>query len=299
LFSRSVTVILNHSSGDEKDSTLPDQIVNILGQHGIQADLHIVRAGDIITDIAKSALRRGSKVVVAGGGDGTISAVAAALVDSDAALGVLPLGTLNHFAKDLGLPIDIEKALEVIDQGTVRKVDVGEVNSKIFLNNSSLGLYPMFVRGRIQKLRLGRNKWTALLWSLLATLRHYPVLTVAFSTDDSRFVRRTPLVFVGNNQYQINGFEIGSRARIDGGKLAVYVTSKDGPAALVEMGVAAIFGLLRRSVDFDYVSTETLRIDAPSKGIQVANDGEVSTFTLPLKYRTRPLALNVIVPADI
>ena len=168
---RHVPVILNDSSGGEKDGALPDRIATFFEQHDIQVDMHIIHRDQPITELVKSALVDGSEVVIAAGGDGTVSAVAALLVDSEAALGILPLGTLNHFAKNVGLPIDIEEALEVIDQGNVRRTDVGEVNGKVFLNNSSLGLYPMVVRGRIQKQRLGRSKWAALFWSALAVLR--------------------------------------------------------------------------------------------------------------------------------
>jgi diacylglycerol kinase family enzyme len=293
-----ITVILNASAGVKTGESLRERLIKDLEQQGARVDLHIVEHGKGMTELAKSAVEGGAMVVVAGGGDGTVNAVASALVDTECALGVLPTGTLNHFAKDLGIPLDLEKASEVIALGVVRKVDVGEVNGRIFVNNSSLGLYPKIVRGREEVQRLGRGKWTALFWSTLAVLRHYPMLTVGLSsTKGGPFKRRTPLVFVGNNEYEMKGFEIGSRPRLDGGKLAVYVAPKDGPAALLRMGVAAVFGMLRRGVDFDFLATEKLRVDATRKTIQVATDGEVRSFVPPLLYRIRPLALKVIAPA--
>src|SRR5476649_731552 len=112
---------------------------------------------------AKRALARGVDAVVAGGGDGTINAVASVLAGSSVALGVLPLGTLNHFAKDLNIPLDLDQAIATIARGTTAQVDVGDVNGRIFVNNSSLGLYPHIVRARDQQQRrLGRGKWTRL-----------------------------------------------------------------------------------------------------------------------------------------
>jgi diacylglycerol kinase family enzyme len=297
----SVTVILNEAAGAgaKKDKTLRDLIIRILGQHGMQTNVRVVTHGDTITAMAEAAVRDGATVVVAGGGDGTVSSVASVLVDSEVALGILPLGTLNHFAKDLGLPLEIEKALEVIGAGTVRKVDAGDVNGRVFVNNSSLGLYPTIVRGRKQEQRLGRGKWAALLWATLAALRRYPILSVALvSPNKGKFARRTPVVFIGNNQYETMGFRIGSRSKLDSGMLAVYIARKDGAAALLKMGIAALFGTVRRRIDFDYLAVEKLRIDVRGKTIQVANDGEVSSFVPPLLYRMHHLGLKVIVPLD-
>ena len=121
------------------------------------------------------------------------------------------MGTFNHFAKDLRIPLAVEKAALTIATGEIRRVDVGEVNGKIFVNNSSLGLYPSMVRGREQEQRLGRSKWMALFWATLAVLRRHPVLVVRLtSRDGQELIRRTPVVFIGNNQYELKGFEIGS-----------------------------------------------------------------------------------------
>lgn len=296
--SRQLTVILNRAAGTENEGVLRGRIAKILKEHGIQVEIRMVQRGSGITELAKSAVQNGSFAVAAGGGDGTVSAVASALIDSECTLGVLPLGTFNHFAKDLRIPLDVEKAALTIATGEIRRVDVGEVNGKIFVNNSSLGLYPSMVRGREQEQRLGRSKWMALFWATLAVLRRHPVLVVRLtSRDGEELIRRTPVVFIGNNQYELKGFEIGSRSSLDGGELAIYVAHQDRPATLIRMGVEAVLGRLHRGVDFDFLSTENLQIEAARRTIQVATDGEVSTFAPPLLYRIRPLALRVIVPS--
>lgn len=144
-----------------------------------------------------AALRRAKaaqcSVVVAGGGDGTLSSVAAGLVNTGIALGALPLGTLNHFAKDLGIPLEPEAALDAVSTGAPLAVDVGEVNGRYFVNNSSLGLYPSIVHRREQQqIRLGRGKWPAFVWATLASLRRYPLLDTHLTADERENAFRTP-----------------------------------------------------------------------------------------------------------
>jgi diacylglycerol kinase family enzyme len=295
---RRIALIVNRTAGAEQEDALGDRLASLFDGYGVGADVHVVENGAGIAEIVTKAVRDGSFAVVAGGGDGTVSAVASHLVDSECALGILPLGTLNHFAKDLQIPLDVEKAAQTIATGEIRRVDVGEVNGRIFVNNSSLGLYPSMVRGREQGQRLGRGKWTALFWATVAALRRYPLLLVRLTSSDGLpFTRRTPLVFIGNNEYQMKGFEIGSRPFLDRGRLAVYVARHDGPAALIRMAVEAVFGRLHRGVDFDFLCTETLHIEATRETVRVATDGEIAMLKLPLRYRIRPRALHVIVPA--
>ena len=140
------TVIVNGGAGSGHDDTLRAQVQSHFEAVGVAAEVILAKGGAAIAAQVDIALRAGVDVIVAGGGDGTVSAVAAALVDTEVALGVLPLGTLNHFAKDLGLPLDLGGAVRVIAAGQTQRIDVGEVNGRVFINNSSLGLYPEMVR---------------------------------------------------------------------------------------------------------------------------------------------------------
>jgi diacylglycerol kinase family enzyme len=197
-----------------------------------------VHGGTELGEALEAAVGQEPDVVVAAGGDGTVSAVAAALVDRDIALGVLPLGTLNHFAKDFGLPLEIEAAVGHIVHGRPVRVDVGEVNGRVFVNNSSLGLYADMVRGRErQQKRLGRGKWTALAWAALATLRRYPFLNVRLSVDGHEQRWRTPLVFIGNNEYLMEGLAVGARAGMQDGVLSLYVAQRPGRLRLLQLAV--------------------------------------------------------------
>ena len=150
------TCILNGHSVHVEEAQA--RIARISGELGAQAHVIVTRKGDDISSLAARAARENRLPVVAGGGDGTVNAVAGTLVGSDAALGVLPMGTLNHFAKDVGIPQNLEAAVRNIFTGQVTNVDVGEVNGRVFVNNSGVGFYPHFVRQREEQERHGHVK---------------------------------------------------------------------------------------------------------------------------------------------
>jgi diacylglycerol kinase family enzyme len=291
-------VIINGSAGSGHDDARADELREKFAAHGLQAQLTLAASGDDMIAAARAALAQALPVVVAGGGDGTINAVASVLVGTGTALGVLPMGTLNHFAKDAGIPLELDAAIANIAGGVRKAVDVGEVNDRIFLNNSSLGLYPDIVRDREkQQTRLGRGKWLAALWATLGALRRYPFLSIRLALDDgSEHARRTPFVFIGNNAYTMQGFNIGARAALDGGKLSLYVAQRPGRLALFRLGWSALCGRLAQERDFDVISAEQLQIDTRHTRLRVATDGEVTVMATPLRYRIRPGALCVIVP---
>jgi diacylglycerol kinase family enzyme len=297
VLSRQATVIHNTLAGVVKHADLCGRLAKIFQEHGIRAEIHAVEGGRGVAELVQEAVRRGSFAVVAAGGDGTVSTVASGLVGSETAMGVVPVGTLNHFARDMRIPLDVEEAAHTIAAGRFRTIDVGEVNGRFFVNNSSLGMYPSVVRGREQEKRLGRSKGAALLWATLAALRHHPSALISLVSDDGTTVtRQTPLVFIGNNLYEMDGLKIGSRPSLEMGKLAMYVLHREGALSLLRMGIEAVFGKLRDGVDFDFLLTDGIRIEVRRPRVDVATDGEVSTFAPPLTYRTHPRALRVLVP---
>ena len=293
-------VILNASSGTGDKEAARDRLAELFKEGGLEARIQLARSGEEIVELARRAVRENCQPIVAGGGDGTINAVASEVVGTDRTLGVLPLGTLNHFAKDLHIPLDLDAAARVIIDGREARVDVGEVEGRIFLNNSSLGLYPSIVRHRErQQERLGRGKWPAFVWATLTMLKRYPFLSVRLSTDDQRLIRRTPFVFVGNNEYQMESFNVGARSCIDAGHLSLYVAHRTGRLGLLRLAWRALFGGLRDAEDFDALCTTEVVIETRRpKRLRVATDGEVTVLTTPLHYRVRPGALRVLVPKE-
>jgi diacylglycerol kinase family enzyme len=290
-------VIINAAAGSGHDAGWADALRQKFAGEGITADITLAKTGAEVIQAAQAAARDGIKLIVAGGGDGTQNAVASTLVGSDIAMGILPLGTLNHFARDLHIPLELDAA--VINIGTLqrRQIDVAEVNGKVFINNSSLGLYPDIVRHREQQQRrLGRSKWAAFFWAFLAAARRYPFLNVTFQIADATQQRRTPFVFIGNNAYQMEGFHIGERQTLDAGRLSFYITNRTGRLGLLRLMVRALFGRLRQAADFDVLAVTDVLIETHHRRLRVSTDGEVQMMESPLRYRIRPGALTVIAP---
>jgi diacylglycerol kinase family enzyme len=236
------------------------------------------------------------RVVVAGGGDGTIGSVAAALANTDATLGILPLGTLNHFAKDLRIPLGLPEAVNVIATGHTARVDVGEVNGRAFINNSSLGLYPSLVYQREKRQAQGRGKWVALALATTRVWRLYRRVRVVVHTEAGSRVIRTPFVFVGNNEYRLEGVRLGGRARVDAGQLHVAMAPGMTRSEMVRVLGWALLGRLADVDHLDTLLTDAVTIGARRRHIPVALDGEVTLLRTPLEYRVRRGALRVCVP---
>jgi diacylglycerol kinase family enzyme len=219
------------------------------------------------------------------------------MVDSGVPFGVLPLGTQNQLAKDHRITLDLDAAVRNLATGRPVQVDVGEVNGRIFLNNSSLGLYPDIVRDREkQQRRLGRGKWPAAVWAALAALRRYPFLSMRLDVNGERLARRTPFVFIGNNAYTMEGLSIGERARLDEGVLSLYMAQHPTRLGLLRFAVDALRGRLGEARDFDVLTAPGFDIDTHRRHLLVATDGEVTEMRPPLHYRMRPGALTVLVP---
>ena len=245
---------------------------------------------------ARNAVGEGFRTLVAAGGDGTIGAVASVAVDSNATLGILPVGTLNHFAKALQIPLDFEQAVDLIAAGRTDTVDVGEVNGRIFLNNSSLGLYPAMVVIRKNQEKLGLSRGLALFWASLKSLLRLPIIDVRLTADDTYIERKTPLLFVGNNEYEVGRLRAGVRNSLCGGQLFICVAAVDSRLELIRMSLRALFGRLQDVEGFEsFLSTEAI-VESRRAMVRVSLDGEVVLMRTPLRYRIKPASLRVLVP---
>jgi YegS/Rv2252/BmrU family lipid kinase len=294
----SVKVIINSHSGVSDKDEARQTLTTIFEAAGVRSDISLADSGDEVAQLAEQAASEDWTVIVAGGGDGTINTVASHVIGAGKILGVLPLGTLNHFARDLKISVELELAAQTIISGRTIKVDVGEVNGRIFLNNSSLGLYPTIVREREKHQRLGSGKWPAFVWAAVAALRRYPFLDVRLNADGKEFRRRTPFVFIGNNEYLMERFNIGGRACLDRGQLSLYITNRTGRWGLLRLALRALFGRLREEKDFLAMCTNEVTIQTRHKRLRVAFDGEVDVMETPLHYRVIPGALQVLVPRN-
>jgi diacylglycerol kinase family enzyme len=298
-----LVVLLNAGAGTASHrgaDGLRSDLAAALEALDVAADLEICSGHDL-KRLAEAALARVQAAevdaVVIGGGDGSIRTVAGVLAGTNVPLGILPLGTLNHFAKDLGIPVHLKEAAEVIAKGATRAVDLAEVNGETFINNSSIGIYPYIVLDR-ERRRAHRKlaKWAAMVPALLRVLKHFPRRQLALSAEGWTRPYRTPCLLIGNNEYGIEFFELGRRHHLDLGELAVYVVKQRRPFGFFWMICRMGFGKVSQARDIESFRVKELLVRSKTSRLPVALDGEVEIMHPPLKYRSRPGALRVIVP---
>ena len=290
-------VILNRGGGTASSMTDPkSKVAQAFAAAGLHPEIIVVHGKDI-NAAAKQAVARSEDVIVAGGGDGTISSIAAEVAGTGTILGVLPLGTLNHFARDLHIPLDLEGAVRTIVDRNVAALDVGEVNGRVFINNSSVGIYPHVVHRRdAERMRMRIGKWPAFAWAAISVFRQFPFLDLRIDAEGKAIRRQTAFLFIGNNPYEMTGFRIGKRNRLDTGVLGLYLAHRVGRWGLIRLALRALLGHLNQEKDFEAYRVTEACIEIPRRRGLVSTDGEVRWMEAPLRYRSRPRALNVIIP---
>jgi YegS/Rv2252/BmrU family lipid kinase len=294
----SIPVLLNRGGGAlSADPGLADRVGQALKDAGLDAKVELVSGGDCAVR-CRAIAEAGNPLLIVGGGDGTISAAASALVGTETRLGILPLGTLNHFARDLGIPSDVAEAAELIAAGKERRVDVAEMNERIFINNSAMGLYPLMVVDRDQQQkRLGRSKRAAMIVASLRTLMRFRHHRLTLTVNEERSGRiDTPLLFVGNNDYRTDIGAAGQRESLEDGQLCVLVMRKKTRRGFLAATLRALFGRRRKDDLVRLDGIERLRVSSRRSHLIVSLDGEVVSAQPPLDYRIRKQALRVIAP---
>jgi diacylglycerol kinase family enzyme len=292
-----ITVFLNPKAGVKQVPDVSAHLASLFETAGLTARIIPLEFTSRTADAVRAAVAEGADAVVAAGGDGTVSSVANALAGSDTPLGVLPLGTLNHFAKDLQIPLDLRRAVHVIAQRHAIRVDVGEVKERLFVNNSSIGLYPNIIVARDELRRAGYRKWTALALASAKILRRYRGVTVRITRDGSTTSVRTPFLFIGNNEYVAEGIGLGARVRLDEGRLYAYLAPRLHARDLPKLFALSLIGRAKEGTLKVFAADELDVTPSRSRTLKVALDGEVIVMTSPLHYRARPRGLEVLVPA--
>ncbi|WP_207478972.1 diacylglycerol/lipid kinase family protein [Arenibaculum pallidiluteum] len=300
-----IAVVLNAAAGSLLGETVPDvatRIEQILHEAGHEPQVETASGAGIVPLIERAAASDADAVIV-GGGDGTVACAANRLIGTGKALGILPLGTLNLYAGDLGVPSGIDEAVRALAFGTVRPLDVGEVNGRLFLNHSVLGLYPRIVEDReetrehlgVRKWRL--SKWPAMALAVLRALRDYPMLNVTLMADGRRRHFLTPALAVANNAYDDGYRAFLKRSRLDSGKLALYVAKHRSPWRMLKLILSIGLGRWQQDDELEVLELREFTVTTLRGRLRVANDGEVERLSAPLRYRIRPGALDVLVPA--
>jgi diacylglycerol kinase family enzyme len=294
------SVLLNAAAGSVDSEETGKKVAEVLAAFraaGADAAVCAVEPEGLPAAVKKAA-HSDADAVVLGGGDGTLNCGVAVLAGGEKPLGILPLGTLNHFARDLGIPMDLDEAVRTVVAGHVRSVDLGEVNGRFFLNNSSLGIYPEVVTERDHIHERGKgSKWPAMLHAAIDQLRRFPMVTVTLRLPERKLRVTTPLIFVGNNRYEMKLLRVGRRSHLDRGELFLYVARAHSRLGFLALAVRALLGRLDPEKDFVSVGLPDVEVATSwRRRLRVALDGEVMWLSPPLRYRVRPRALRVLTP---
>jgi diacylglycerol kinase family enzyme len=295
----SAIVILNHRSGNSSKTDVVAKIRSMAATLAINCEIVSARSPTGVIEAARKAATSDCDIVIAGGGDGTINAVASELVGTGKRLGVLPLGTFNYFAREMGVPADVEAAFRTCFEGEARSVTVGEVNGRIFLNNASIGLYPVILAVREQTYRRwGRSRLVAY-WSVLtALLRTRLNMQLTITSDGKRQNIRTPLLFVARNAMQLEEFQVPGIRCVNEDGFSVYALRSIGKPGLLRIAWHTLAGRLEPHYDFEMVCTNAMRVESRRMLRTVAFDGERVKMIAPLEFQVRPAALSLLVPKN-
>jgi len=291
---RAITLV--NKGGGSVAEGVADRIGEALAAAGVDSEVVLVEGKDCAARAADH-VKQGVELIIAAGGDGTMGAVAGELAGSQSTMGILPLGTLNHFARDLGIPGDLDEAARVIAAGSARAIDLAEVNGRSFVNNASIGLYPLMVMDRdAQRQSLGRSKRLAMLVASLRTMARFHARRLTLSTDGGEAKVDTPLLFVGNNDYRIDLGAAGQRESLDDGQLCVLVMRKKTRVGFIAAGIRALFNRARSDDMVRLDGVERLRVSSKRGQLAVSLDGEVVRVKTPVDYKIRKKALRVVAP---
>jgi diacylglycerol kinase family enzyme len=291
-----ICVILNAASGKKKDAPATAALIDSI-RNDPRADLKLLDHPSELDRAVQDAIAAGYTTIVAAGGDGTVCGVSARLVDTDVALGVLPMGTFNFFARGLGIPEDPAEALETALNGHIVPASVGEVNGKVFLNNASLGAYAtvLDVREGVYK-QWGRSRIAAY-WSVIkAMLTLYNSLKLTVTVDGKTMHVRSPMAFVASSAYQLEQYDFDGADAVRQGKLALILAPDNNRIQLLWRAAKILFGGIHRGEDYLMHTGHQITISARKKRRLVARDGENALMMGPYHFKIRPGALHVRVP---
>jgi diacylglycerol kinase family enzyme len=253
-----------------------------------------------LTKALQDAVREGVDRVIVAGGDGSLATAAGVLAGTEVSLGILPAGTLNHLAKDVGLPTDLVEAARIAVSGRVRLIDVGRAGERIFVNTSSIGAYVVFVRMR-ERLERRFGYWVSSVIALGRIFFRLQTFGVELELEARRRRYATPLIFVGIGERELKLPKLGGRVPEGKRGLQVIVVEGRTGARLLTLAFAAAARGLRsvsRGPALDAFLVERCRIELPFSTAHIGIDGEIVEVKGPLEYSLWRDALRVIVPLE-
>ena len=270
-------------------------VLKTLREQFTLVDAHAVQTPEMAPILAERAVKAGIPLVIIGGGDGTLSACVAPFIGSDSVMGTLPLGTGNQFVRDLGLPLDIHGACVALSEGKIAAVDVGKINREYFLTVATIGITTRIARELTVDAKRKWGKFVYLLALLPALRKTKPFQITIKANGESRTFQSLQAV-IGNGRFHSGPFPLAPDASITSGKLVVYALEGTSRWNLLRYVLSLPGG---NQVHLQEIACfETSEAEITSRPIQKATvDGETHLLT-PLKVRSLPGALRVIVPQN-
>lgn len=296
-------IVFNVGSGSRDAEEEKQTISRVLHEGGRDFEFLQCEGSESINTLAKRAVdmakaRHG--VVVAAGGDGTINAVANAVLGSGCPFGVLPQGTFNYFGRDNAISQDSTQAARVLLRGRVLPVQVGKVNGRLFLVNASVGLYPQILEDReAWKQQFGRSRFVAFVSGMVTLLQARGQLDLRIELAGQAASLRTPTLFVGNNRLQLvqAGIDAQHTDALTQGQLAAVAVRPIGTLALFGLLLKGVLGRLGEAENIRSFSFKRLAVTPRAmKRIKVATDGEIVWMQTPLVFEVAPEPLLLLVP---
>ena len=294
-----IALVINSTSGSMSKGITAKVIRDKLAAAGLEIAHEAGDDAPLPERIEDAADAPGIEALVVAGGDGTMACAASVMAARDKPLGMLPLGTMNLLAKDLGVPLDLDAAVAILGTGKPKKIDVGDVNGHTFLISSMLGLPAHMAKYR-EAQRGGANlRGTARFVSGFARhLWRYPREAVTCTIDGSARHLRFHMLVVVNNDFVEKAGNILIRDPVDGGRLTLYIGRRLTIWRMLRLAYGLALGDWHRLPGLERFDIADLAIASKQRALRVMNDGEARLIDAPLRYTIRPLALSVIVPQD-
>lgn len=301
-----LSLIYNEKSGlnaNHRDEVY-EQLMTIWTSLGFEIQVFDIASERSVAALMKRVISRHQNekdkgVVVVAGGDGTLNAVAKELLHLELPVGILPLGTFNYVARVLNIPLDILEAAKVVATGQIRSVHVAKINEHIYLNNASLGLYPLFIKKReLYNQKFGRFMFNAYASGLDVLIRDRKELSLEVEVEQQSYAVKTPLIFFGNNQLQLQEMNLEIAKSAENGKIAGVILAKSDKATLFKTLYKLIRGQLENAADVYSFSGDSVVVKSTKKRLTVAIDGEIVEIATPLRFHIEKNALRIMVPND-
>lgn len=298
-------IVLNAGSGRNDADETRKTIERVLSADGRRVQILPVHSAAELASAARKAVdlaTASNGVVVAAGGDGTINAVAQAVLGSGCAFGVLPQGTFNYFGRANGISQDTAEAAEALLDARVQPAQVGLLNDRVFLVNASLGLYPQLLEDRESyKQQYGRSRLVALWSGIVTAMKGHRRLHIELEHDGQTRVLRTPTLFVGNNELQLRRVGMEQSTDVKAGRLVGIALQDSGTWSLLRLLVRGAFGRLGDAHDIIDFSFSQLTVKPRKPGrrqrFKVATDGEILWLDAPLVFKVAPQRLHLLTPS--